>query len=82
MVRPSVRSIALRGLIVLVIALVPGWASAAPKVVVISLDGAQPDLVEEYLGSGVLNRNTGLGKRFLDIEPRQRRLKFFRVSPT
>jgi Type I phosphodiesterase / nucleotide pyrophosphatase len=33
-----------------------------PRVVVISLDGAHPDLVEQYLRSGVLNRNTGLGR--------------------
>ena len=34
----------------------------APKVVVISLDGAKPALVEEYLQSGVLNNNVGLGR--------------------
>ena len=32
-----------------------------PKVVVISLDGAKPDLIEEYLRRGVLDRRTGLG---------------------
>ena len=34
----------------------------APKVVVISLDGVKPELVEEYLQSGVLNNNVGLGR--------------------
>jgi len=33
-----------------------------PQVVVISLDGAQPDLVEHYLRTGVLDRKTGLGR--------------------
>lgn len=35
---------------------------AAPKVVLISLDGAQPELVEQYLKSGVLDGRTGLGR--------------------
>ncbi|HET9699637.1 MAG TPA: alkaline phosphatase family protein, partial [Burkholderiales bacterium] len=34
---------------------------AAPKVVLISLDGARPDLVESYLKNGVLDRKAGLG---------------------
>ena len=33
-----------------------------PQVIVISLDGAQPDLVEHYLKTGVLDRRTGLGR--------------------
>src|SRR5499433_589333 len=33
-----------------------------PQVVVISLDGAQPDLVEHYLRTRVLDRKTGLGR--------------------
>jgi predicted AlkP superfamily pyrophosphatase or phosphodiesterase len=35
---------------------------AAPKVVLISLDGAKPDLVETYLKTGVLPRDEGLGE--------------------
>lgn len=35
---------------------------AAPKVVVISLDGAKPDLVEEFLKTGVIDRDKGLGR--------------------
>jgi len=33
-----------------------------PQVVVISLDGAQPELVERYLRNGVLDRRTGLDR--------------------
>ncbi len=32
-----------------------------PKVILISLDGAQPDIVNQYLTSGVLSPNQGLG---------------------
>jgi hypothetical protein len=35
---------------------------AEPKVVVISLDGAKPSLVEQYLRTGVLDSNIGLGR--------------------
>ena len=35
--------------------------SAPPKVILISLDGARPDLVNAYLGDGTLNPKTGLG---------------------
>ena len=35
---------------------------STPQVVVISLDGAQPDIVEHYLKTGVLDRKTGLGR--------------------
>ncbi len=37
-------------------------AAAAPKVVVISLDGAKPDLIAQYLRRGILDRRTGLGR--------------------
>ncbi len=40
---------------------VAGVALAAPRVVVISLDGATPRLVEQYLDKGVLDDNEGLG---------------------
>ena len=33
-----------------------------PQVVIISLDGAKPELVEGYLKSGTLDRKTGLGR--------------------
>ena len=36
-------------------------ACAAPQVVLISLDGAQPELVERYLKTGVLDPREGLG---------------------
>ena len=36
-------------------------ASTAPKVILISLDGATPWLVNQYLASGVLNRHEGVG---------------------
>jgi Type I phosphodiesterase / nucleotide pyrophosphatase len=39
-----------------------GHKHDTPQVVVISLDGAQPDLVERYLKSGVLDRRQGLGR--------------------
>lgn len=32
-----------------------------PKVILISLDGAKPDLIDQYLRTGVLPRNNGLG---------------------
>src|SRR5215831_14132728 len=38
----------------------PAWAG--PKVVVISLDGARPDFIQQYLETGVLDRGTGLGR--------------------
>lgn len=37
-------------------------AKAPPKVVVISLDGATPSLVDQYLSNGVLRPNEGLGR--------------------
>src|SRR5882762_1089144 len=36
--------------------------TSKPQVVVISLDGAKPDLIESYLKSGVLDKHTGLGR--------------------
>src|SRR5262245_58209527 len=35
---------------------------SAPKVVLISLDGAKPDLIEKYLNTGVLLPDEGLGE--------------------
>lgn len=40
---------------------VTSLSTARPKVVVISLDGATPSLVNQYLSSGVLRSNEGLG---------------------
>ncbi len=34
---------------------------ATPKVILISLDGAQPDIINKYLDQGVLSPNQGLG---------------------
>jgi predicted AlkP superfamily pyrophosphatase or phosphodiesterase len=34
----------------------------APRVILISLDGARPDVIKEYLRRGVLDWNTGLGR--------------------
>ena len=55
------RSLVLRSLGTLAVALapLPPGAFAAPEVIVISLDGAKPDLVELYLLTGVLPRQTG-----------------------
>ena len=36
-------------------------AAAAPKVIVISLDGATPRLVDQYMASGALSPTQGLG---------------------
>src|SRR3954467_2199634 len=35
--------------------------AAPPKVILISLDGAKPDLFETYMTTGVINPNTGVG---------------------
>lgn len=35
--------------------------SARPKVILISLDGAQPDIINQYLDKGILKQNKGLG---------------------
>ncbi|HEY7758171.1 MAG TPA: alkaline phosphatase family protein [Burkholderiales bacterium] len=45
----------------LVAAIAP-TANAQPGVVLISLDGAKPELVERYLRDGVLDRREGLGR--------------------
>ncbi|BAY16966.1 hypothetical protein NIES21_28000 [Anabaenopsis circularis NIES-21] len=39
----------------------PVATTSSPKVILISLDGATPDFVEQYLKDGVLNRRQGLG---------------------
>ena len=39
-----------------------GAKTSKPQVVVISLDGAKPDLIQSYLKSGVLDKKTGLGR--------------------
>jgi predicted AlkP superfamily pyrophosphatase or phosphodiesterase len=41
--------------------LIAAYSIAAPKVIVISLDGATPRLVDQYTQSGALNPNEGLG---------------------
>ena len=38
------------------------WAGKPPKVVLISLDGAKPDLIQHYLRSGALPWHGGLGR--------------------
>src|SRR5262245_4627052 len=43
----------------------------SPKVVLISLDGAKPDLIQKYLEIGVLPRNSGLGKLSQGVVARQ-----------
>ena len=53
------RSLVLRSLGTLAVAPLSPGAFAAPEVIVISLDGAKPDLVELYLLTGVLPRQTG-----------------------
>jgi hypothetical protein len=48
-------------LLVLASVVLAGAAVAAPRVVVISLDGATPRFVEQYLDSAALSGNKGLG---------------------
>lgn len=43
------------------LAVQPGVSKSRPKVILISLDGATPDFVEQYLKSGVLSPKQGLG---------------------
>lgn len=43
------------------LAVQPGVSKSQPKVILISLDGATPDFVEQYLKSGVLSPKQGLG---------------------
>src|SRR4029453_7516426 len=38
------------------------WAAKPPKVVLISLDRAKPDFIQQYLRAGVLPWNGGLGR--------------------
>ncbi|MGH8768663.1 MAG: hypothetical protein ACREVZ_16980 [Burkholderiales bacterium] len=41
------------------------WATATfatPKVILISLDGAKPDVIEKQLESGALDKRTGIGR--------------------
>jgi len=38
------------------------WAAKPPKIVLISLDGAKPDFIQDYLHSGVLPWNGGFGR--------------------
>jgi predicted AlkP superfamily phosphohydrolase/phosphomutase len=45
--------------------------SPSPKVVLISLDGAKPDLIQEYLDRGVLPRNGGLARVSRGVVARQ-----------
>src|SRR5919106_2882721 len=46
----------------LVSLLPPGPATAAPRVIVISLDGATPRLVDEYTAAGALDGASGIGR--------------------
>jgi len=57
MPRPPLSTFSLAALLVLTLP-----ALAAPKVIVISLDGATPRLVNQFLQSGALPQNSGLGK--------------------
>src|SRR5689334_20447147 len=43
----------------------------SPQVVLISLDGAKPDLIRKYLDEGVLPRDGGLGKLSRGVVARQ-----------
>src|SRR5262249_26535374 len=43
----------------------------SPKVVVISLDGAKPDLIRKYLDEGVLPKNGGLARISRGVVARQ-----------
>src|SRR5215467_11467762 len=51
----------LRALFLTTIITIPAATWAAPKVIVISLDGATPRLVQFYLTVGILNPQEGLG---------------------
>ena len=46
--------------------------SARSQVVLISLDGATPRIIDDYLAKGVLNRRTGLGLLQSRVYPRPR----------
>jgi predicted AlkP superfamily pyrophosphatase or phosphodiesterase len=64
----SIRPLALAGLASVLLgtcavpALAADLAGASPKVVLISLDGAKPDVIQEFVQSGVLKRNGGLAR--------------------
>jgi predicted AlkP superfamily phosphohydrolase/phosphomutase len=45
--------------------------SAAPKIVLISLDGARPDLIQRYIDEGVLPRDGGLARVSRGVIARQ-----------
>jgi Type I phosphodiesterase / nucleotide pyrophosphatase len=49
----------------------PRRSAASPKVVLISLDGAKPDLIQEYLSRGVLSRDGGLARLSRGVVARQ-----------
>src|SRR5262244_2386813 len=49
----------------------PRHPSRSPKVVLISLDGAKPDLIQKYLDQGVLPRDGGLAKLSRGVVARQ-----------
>ena len=46
----------------LLIPLLTSAATAAPRVIIVSLDGATPRLVDEYTAAGEMNPLTGLGR--------------------
>jgi predicted AlkP superfamily pyrophosphatase or phosphodiesterase len=49
----------------------PRHGAKSPKVVLISLDGAKPDLIQKYLDQGVLPRNGGLAEVSRGVVARQ-----------
>src|SRR5262245_15803200 len=49
----------------------PVQASKAPKVVLISLDGARPDLIQQFLNDGTLPPNGGLARVNRGVVARQ-----------
>src|SRR5690242_11166056 len=49
----------------------PRHSAKSPKVVLISLDGAKPDLIQKYLDHGVLPRNGGLAQLSRGVVARQ-----------
>jgi predicted AlkP superfamily pyrophosphatase or phosphodiesterase len=56
----AVRRNTLAAAVVAGLCLVTSGAIAAPKVVIISLDGAKPELIERFIRTGVLPRDGGL----------------------
>src|SRR5262245_25713943 len=49
----------------------PRHGPKSPKVVLISLDGAKPDVIQKYLDDGVLPKNGGLAKLSRGVVARQ-----------